>query len=186
MKCLEDQSQEVLPVTNYDFPTELVFGEAKSFGGENRRQGNAIKDSFGDIDIERMRKLAIRFPGSILVFATMKRGEEFSSDELARLSHLAEWGREPISERHQSRAPVIILTGTELFAPHSLHATWEEVGGRHGELAGHRSISNESLRTLADLTQQLYLNMPSYDSWIEDKHRKQCALKEAPGTPPVQ
>src|SRR5215831_7182347 len=43
-----------------DYPTDLVFGEAKSFG----------KERFKPEDIDRMKQLALRFPGSIFVFAT--------------------------------------------------------------------------------------------------------------------
>lgn len=54
------------------YPTELVFGEAKSFRGETSDEKRAIKDAFQADDIERMKKLAVRFPESILVFSTMK------------------------------------------------------------------------------------------------------------------
>lgn len=166
-----------------DYPTELVFGEAKSFGGENRGERNAIKDIFQDSDAERLKKLAVRFPGSILVFATMKKAEELSNDEIARITTLAEWGREYISDRRQSRAPVIVLTGTELFASYSIHEAWEKVGGRHAEIAKSGWIRTGNLRVLADLTQQLYLNMPSYHEWSEQKWRKrerESATKQPP------
>jgi hypothetical protein len=155
-----------------DYPTELVFGEAKSFGGENRGERDAIKDAFQDSDTARLKKLAVRFPGSILVFATMKQATELSTDEITRIATLAEWGREYISERRQSRAPVIVLTGTELFASYSIHEAWEKVGGRHAEIAKSGWIRTENLRVLADLTQQLYLHMPSYSEWLEEKWRK--------------
>jgi len=174
------QRKEIL---RNDYPTELVFGEAKSFGGENRGERNAIKDIFQDIDAERLKKLAVRFPGSILVFATMKKAEEFSVDEITRIAALAEWGREYISERRQSRAPVIVLTGTELFAPYSIHEAWEKVDGRHAEIAKSGWIRTENLRVLADLTQQLYLHMPSYSEWSEEKWRnreRESATKQPP------
>jgi hypothetical protein len=119
-----------------------------------------------------LKKLAVRFPGSILVFATMKQATELSTDEITRIATLAEWGREYISERRQSRAPVIVLTGTELFASYSIHEAWEKVGGRHAEIAKSGWIRTENLRVLADLTQQLYLHMPSYSEWLEEKWRK--------------
>ena len=50
-----------------NYPAETVFGEAKSFG----RPGEAV---FEQDDIDRMKLLAEEFPGSILVFATMKEG----------------------------------------------------------------------------------------------------------------
>jgi hypothetical protein len=102
----------------------------------------------------------------------MKQAEELSNDEITRIATLAEWGREYISERRQSRSPVIVLTGTELFASYSVHEAWKKVGGRHAEIAKSRWIGTENLRVLADLTQQLYLNMPSYSEWSEEKWRK--------------
>ena len=145
-----------------DWPTETVFGEAKSFG----------KDVFKQDDIDRMKWLAETFPGSILVFATMREGKEFGKKEINRISKLAEWGREYDQERQQTRAPVIVLTGTELFATNSLQASWKEKGGKHEDLIKPPSVRTDNLRVLANLTQQLYLGMPSYDSFIRDKIEK--------------
>ena len=81
-----------------------MFGEAKSFG----------KEVFKQDDVDNMKLLAESFPGSILVFATMK--EELSEEEIDRIRKLAYWGRGYDKERRQTRAPVIVLTGTELFS----------------------------------------------------------------------
>lgn len=132
--------------------TELVFGEAKSFG----------KECFGIQDIERMKALAVAFPGATLVFATMKAPSELSQDEIKRLRELALWGRHYERQRHQTRAPVIILTGHELFVDHSLSRTWKEFGGRHAELIEPAYVRMDNLRVLADLTQQLYLGLEPY------------------------
>jgi hypothetical protein len=153
-----------------DHPTEVVFGEAKSFGREAFRTG----------DVERMRMLALRFPGSILVFATMKLADELSKDEVESITKLAEWGREYIEERKQTRAPVIVLTGAELFASFSLSQAWKEVGGRHAQLVEVAWVRPDNLRVLADLTQQLYLNMPSYGAWLEAKWRRGGAKPDYP------
>ena len=75
---------------------------------------------------------------------------------------LATWGREYLDERRQTRAPVIILTGTELFASFSLYETWKKKGGRHAQLGQIVRGRTGNLRVLADLTQQLYLHMPSF------------------------
>ncbi len=144
-----------------NYPTEIVFGEAKSFG----------KDVFKANDIDRMKELAVRFPGSILVFSMMKKPSELSSDEVSRLTKLANWGRKYIKDKQQIRAPVIVLTGVELFASYSLENAWKEMGGKH-ELVVNSAFRLDNLRELADLTQQLYLNMPSYTKWLEDKWKK--------------
>lgn len=152
-----------------NYPTEIVFGEAKSFG----------KDAFQADDVERMKSLATRFPGSILVFSTMKQADEISKAEIARIAKLAEWGREYIRERRQTRAPVIILTGRELFAPYSLEEAWKSIGGKHAQLIEPGMVRAENLRVLANLTQQLYLNMPSYWVWSEARWKVRAARREA-------
>ena len=111
-----------------------------------------------------MKLLAEAFPGSTLVFATMK--ERLSQEEISRIRKLAQWGRIYYRDRKQTRAPVIVLTGTELFAEMSLEESWKEKGGMHKDLIGPGWIRTDNLRVLADLTQQLYLGMPSYDSHI--------------------
>jgi hypothetical protein len=81
----------------------LAFGEAKSFA----------VDSFKAEDIARMRKLAEKFPGAFLVFAVLK--DALSEPEKAEIAALATWGRELLDDG-RPRAPVIVLTGTELFS----------------------------------------------------------------------
>lgn len=156
-------------VLDLDRPTQIVFGEAKSFG----------KEAFEEKDAERMRILAEAFPGSVLVFSTMKNHEDLSKTEIKILRKLAEWGREYDKERRQTRAPVIVLTGTELFAAHYLKQAWDDKGGKHKELVSHGWVRTENLRVLADLTQQLYLGLPSYHSWYDAKWKKRAARKES-------
>jgi len=50
----------------------------------------------------------------------MKPTSELSRDEINRLSSLALWGRHYERQRRQSRAPVVILTGTELFSDYDV------------------------------------------------------------------
>ena len=151
-----------------DLVTEIVFGETKSFG----------KEAFKNDDINKMKILAESFPGSIIVFATLKEAEDLSPEEIERIRKLAQWGREYDKERKQSRAPVIMLTGTELFTAHYLDSSWKEKGGKHKELIEPAWVRTDNLRTLADLTQQLYLGMPSYGQWREEKWKKRIARKK--------
>lgn len=155
-----------------DHHAELVFAEAKSFRGENSEEKNAVADAFETEDVERMKQLAIRFPGAILVFATMKQAEDLSQAEISRIAKVASWGREYIDKHRKTRAPVILLTGLELFAPYALSKTWRDKGGRHAEMENGRRSYIENLRDLADMTQQLYLNMPSYSDWLRAKWEK--------------
>ena len=156
--------QQHKEVMGLDSPAETVFGEAKSFG----------KGAFKQGDVDKMKSLAETFPGSTLVFAAMKERIDFAKAEINRIKELAEWGREYDEDRQQSRAPVIILTGTELFTEYSLERSWKEKGGKHEQLIKLPAISVRlnNLRILADLTQQIYLGMPSYDSFRRDRARK--------------
>ena len=126
-------------------PTETVFGEAKS------------SHRFEQKDVHKMKLLAEKFPCSILVFATMK--ENLSPSEIDRIKELAEWGREYDLERGQTRAPVIVLTGTELFTTGDLNTSWKEKGEKHKELESQTSYGAFNLRILANFTQYLYLDM---------------------------
>ena len=153
-----------LPIFGMDRPTETVFGEAKSFG----RHG---EDVFEQDDVDRMKLLAEAFPGSILVFATMK--EELSQGEIDRIKKLAEWGREYDKERRQTRAPVIVLTGTELFTSGFLSTSWKEKGGKHKDLAKHTSLGTPNLRILANFTQHLYLDLEMLPYGPTMAHRRE-------------
>ena len=134
-----------LPNFGLDRPTETVFGEAKS----NRR--------FEKKDVDNMKLLAEKFPGSILVFATMRDG--LSRSEINRIKELAEWGREYDPESKRTLAPVIVLTGTELFTTGYLSTSWKEKGGKHKDLENKASLGTSNLRILANFTQHLYLDM---------------------------
>lgn len=134
-------------------PTNIVFGEAKSFA----------KDAFKNSNIQKMKLLAETFPKSILVFATMKNFEEFSVDEINRLREFAEWGRGYDNKNKKIRAYIMVLTGLELFMGglERLTNVWEAKGGKYAELAKKRKVHSDNLETLAYATQELYLNMPS-------------------------
>ncbi|QPC45178.1 hypothetical protein HW532_04415 [Kaustia mangrovi] len=148
-----------------DYPTETVFGEAKSFS----------REAFTRDDVGRMKCLAKRFPGSIIVFATMKEASDLSHREIARLRRLATWGREYLPNQRGTRAPVIMLTGTELFTAYSLKSEWEAKGGKRAKIASHGLARMDNLRHLADYTQQLYLGLESYHSWLIKKRQRRRA-----------
>ena len=153
-----------LPIFGMDRPTEMVFGEAKSF---NR---------FKQKDVDNMKLLAEAFPSSILVFATMKK--ELSPEEINCIKELAEWGREYNKEKRQTRAPVIVLTGTELFTTGSLSTSWKEKGGKHKDFESQASLGTPNLRILANFTQHLYLDMEMLPYGpTEDQLIKTMALK---------
>lgn len=90
---------------NHD--AKFIFGEAKSYGYNG--------EAFSQTDVDRMRELAERFPGSYLVFSTFK--ESLSKSERILISKLAKWERAFVGDGNDTmKAYVIVLTGTELFA----------------------------------------------------------------------
>lgn len=167
-----------------DHPTEIVFGEVKSFGrdpskSEVKHERKASKaDVFGDEDVGRMKLLAQAFPGAILVFATMRDAAQITKGEVGRLRKLANWGREFVPTGRHTRGPVVLLTGAELFSSYSLREAWIKRGGRHKEMVDPGYVDLGHLKTLADLTQQLYLGMPAYHKWIEAKWKRRQAQME--------
>jgi len=128
----------------------LVFGEAKSFAAE----------SFKIADIDRMSKVAEKFPGAFIVFATLK--DELSDAEKSSIGDLAMRGRSRL-EDGKPRSPVIVLTGTELFASWRIGQAWKKKGGQHARFGEFVGVHLDNLWTLAELTQQLYLGLP--DPW---------------------
>ncbi|WP_156396707.1 hypothetical protein [Noviherbaspirillum sp. Root189] len=84
-------------------------------------------------------------------------------------------------ERRQSRAPVILLTANELFAPYSLLDAWGKLGGKHEMFANTGMIRTENLRMLSDLTQQLYLSLSPYGEWLQANWKRRAARNIAAG-----
>jgi hypothetical protein len=78
-----------------------------------------------------------------------------------------------------TRAPVIVLTSTELFAEYSLTEAWREAGGMRAQLSQHGWIHENDIRVLADYTQQVYLNLPSYGAWMQTRRQRRIARMQA-------
>ena len=136
-----------------DTGIETVFAECKS----NNR--------FRREDINRMRDIAKSFPGAILIFATLN--PELTSTEKRLIRPFANVGRRNWKAERPNN-PVIVLTGTELFSSWGPPQCWEDAGGKHADFAGRlpRSFIGELLE-LADLTQQLYLDMEPRHEWLQ-------------------
>ena len=122
--------------------TELIFAECKTF-----------KD-FQESDADKMSKLGNAFPGSVLVFATLK--ESLRDEEKAILCPLVNRCRE-YWKNERPINPVLILTGKELF----LESFW----GSHLE----KLTARGDLFKLCDFTQQINLGMNSWDRWLAEE-----------------
>lgn len=128
----------------------LVFGECKSF------------DEFKTKDVARAKQLAEKFPGSVLVFATLRT--ELRKDEKKRLAILANWGRKGIGGE-KWRAPLIVLTAHELFSDWGPPNCWKDAGGEISKFGEAWRDFHTGLNDLADATQQLHLEMESFGAW---------------------
>ncbi len=137
----------------------IVLGEAKSFAAE----------AFSSKVILNLKGLGQRFPGCFLVASVMKK--EFSKKEKQFLMQLAMWGRTP-GKDGMPRSPLIVLTGNELFFDWRLRHTWEELGGKFAAVIKPAHVDLSNLWTLADLTQQLYLDLPPYGQWLHNFYQK--------------
>ena len=141
-------------------PALAVFVEAKSYGGKS--------GAFSSEDTDRMRKLGKHFPGAVLVFATFS--PKLTKAEKDLILPLAKAGREPIGD-DDWKNPVVVLTGQELFSESGPPYCWDEIP--EAAVVRRQFRSPGDLLGLADATQQLYLDMESYDEyirrWIENR-----------------
>ena len=137
----------------------FVLGETKSFAEE----------AIGHDVVRKLKLIGSTLPGTILVIAVLK--EELSDNEKQRVGRLALWGREPLVDGRW-RAPLVVLTGTELFAGNGVDDEWKDRGGLRQQLAEAPNVRIANLVTLADLTQQVYLDLPNYWTWFEDRRKK--------------
>lgn len=135
---------------------ETIFAECKS----NNR--------FKREDVDRMRDIAKSFPGSILIFATLN--PELTQTEKRLIRPFANMGRRNWKAERPNN-PVIVLTGTELLSTWGPPQCWKNAGGDLADFAAKlpRSFIGELLE-LADMTQQLYLDMSGYS--VDGRHAR--------------
>jgi hypothetical protein len=148
--------------------TYLLFTECKTF------------NEFGPKDMLRMRQLGDEFPGAVLVFATLK--PSLTGREKRLLSRIANRGRR-YWKAERPYNPVLILTGTELFANWKPPTSWEKAGGRHATFASNAGRF-WTLLELCDATQQLYLDLPPWQTWLQQRwEKRRLRLRRRPAGP---
>ena len=145
---------------------QFLVGEAKSFA----------KNSFSEKDIRRLKEIGAKMPGTFLVLATLKL--KLSDAERRRIERLATWGRKPV-DSGQSRNPVIVLTGTELFARRGIEDAWRKTDDKRSKLVEPGYVRVDNLRTLADLTQQAYLKLQPTDEWLFEYRNRRHERRSA-------
>jgi hypothetical protein len=125
----------------------ILFAECKTY------------DQFKARDFKRMRQLAKTFPGAVLVFSVLR--ESLSPKEINGITRIAKAGRK-YWKNERPINPVLILTGTELLNHSGPPYCW-------GESLQKKFDRVHGLIDLCDATQQIYLNLPS---WQSDWHEK--------------
>lgn len=153
------------------YQDDVVFAECKSFHGR-----------FTQADVRRMEHFARQFPGSVVIFATLRR--ELDAAEKCLLIPFVNRGRRRLSNTRPNN-PVIIFTGNELFSSHGPRNAWRDLGppfSHHANEYGEDRV----LVSLADATQQLYLGLPSIHA-RPPKRRRQSGNDQSrhKGTKPL-
>lgn len=142
----------------------VIHAECKSF------------NTFARKDIERMKELSYAFPGSTLIFATLKN--ELQGSELKLIQKLVLRERRN-RVRGKPNSQIILLTGTELFSD-SITEKWDKKGGMHKRFIK-QHFDLKEMQTLADATQQIYLDLPSWFEWAKaerDKKKQKHMIKK--------
>jgi hypothetical protein len=114
------------------------------------------KEAVTKNDVDHLKQVARRFTGAFMAVSVLK--DTFSAKEKTLLAGLAKWGR----RRHHSGLPVnplVIFTGTELFARWHVEDAWKEKGGKAKALVEPAYVDLTNLGTFAELTQQVYLDL---------------------------
>lgn len=70
--------------------------------------------------------------------------------------------------------PVLILTARELFSEFKISDFYSLYGDKADYARG--VYMRKDIQELCEFTQQIYLGMPSYHEWLEEKRRKKVAL----------
>ena len=130
----------------------FLFGECKTYG------------EFEKKDFDRMKYLAKMFPGSIITFCTLRK--KLKPKEITEITKIAKTGRK-YWKTERPINPVLILTGNELlntsFGP---PYCWEgSMKKKFDHIHG--------LLNVCDATQQIYLNLPSWQTEWNEKWEKQ-------------
>ncbi len=127
----------------------LVLGECKTF------------DRFRQKDVARARILGTLFPGSVLVFATLR--EQLDADERSRLTALARWGRRRRGGRSWNN-PVMVLTHHELSGHDRPPDCWPTTSEDYRAAAELTSRSARLLELAVGL-QRAHLGLEPDEDW---------------------
>ena len=143
----------------------ILFAECKTY------------DQFKAKYFKRMRQLAETFPGAVIVFSTLRKS--LSPKEISGIKRIAKAGRKYWKPERPIN-PVLILTGTELLNHSGPPYCWEQLLQKKFD-----RVRFDGLIGLCDATQQIHLNLPSWQSdwhekWDKRRQRLQAQQNSAP------
>jgi hypothetical protein len=151
-------------------PPQLLIGEAKSLG-----RGELITAS----ELAKLKTVADKLPEAVIVLAVLR--DHFTEAEKKILRSFATWGRR-VNVYGEPTNPVLLLTSHELTMEHYVSATWKELGGKHAKFADYNET--RTLFAFANATQQIYLDMPSFNQarqeYWQRRHARRLARQSAP------
>lgn len=129
-------------------PPQLIIGEAKSLG-----EGNLITAR----DIAKLKSVAAKLPETIVVISVLR--DRFTAPERKLLTKFVNWGRR-VNLHGEPTNPVVLLTEHELTMDYLLSEKWKKLGGAYAAFADYEHTRH--LLNIADATQAIYLDLPSF------------------------
>lgn len=175
--CL--QTDSITPLLNFEIHKDEKIENEVDFAlfYSKYKNGHSTPDlffceckteiDFGRKDIERMEKLAKLFPGSVLVFATLK--DQLSEIEKKMISTLAKKFRKGLGSRPIN--PILILTKNELMS-------WLTYDLKIKHLIIPHMQFSDDIGHLCDVTTQHYLGLPSHSVEVEQRFEDQMKKRK--------
>lgn len=145
-------------------PPQLIIGETKSAG-----TGQLIKSK----DLATLKAVATKLPGAIVVIGVMR--DHFLDSEKKILTSFVKWARR-LDVYGEPTNPVVLLTSRELFMQYHLETTWKKAGEPYKNFASFHHT--RTLREIAQATQSLYLDMPSFYSVRNEQFQRRLARRK--------
>ncbi len=149
---------------NNEEEVRVIFAECKTYKQFEKR------------DVDKLAKLAARFPGSAIIFATLR--DSLTSKEKKLLKPLINRCRR-YWKAEQPYNPILILTKTELFADLSVEYAWRDASDEKYKKFSERHYYSDKLLHICDATQQLYMDMRPWQDEIREKFERRRQLRKA-------